>query len=116
MLIAQVTDLHLHADAVHGVARRDVEAAAVRVAEGDVGRADLALGLTAHDLEKLGICDEVVPEAVGGAHRGLSQTAGNLAETLGRHLRELRAMPIDALIEARYQKFRAIGHLESAPT
>lgn len=71
------------------------------------------LKLTAVDLLKLGICDEVVPEAVGGAHRGLSQTAASMAEALARHLLELRAKPIDALLAARYDKFRRIGHLES---
>ena len=73
------------------------------------------LKLTAHDLLRLGICDEVVPEAVGGAHRGLSQTAASLAEALARHLAELRAQPIDGLLAARYDKFRRIGHLESTP-
>ncbi len=70
------------------------------------------LKLTAHDLENLGICDEVVPEAVGGAHRGLSQTAGNLHDALARHLSELRAMSIDAVVAKRYEKFRRIGHIE----
>ena len=73
------------------------------------------LKLTAHDLESLGICDEVVPEAVGGAHRGLSQTAGNLHDALARHLSELRAMTLDALVAKRYEKFRRIGHIETKP-
>lgn len=72
------------------------------------------LKLTSHDLLKLGICDEVVPESPGGAHRGLSQTATNLATTLRKHLNDLRALPIDTLLSRRYEKYRRIGHLESS--
>lgn len=72
------------------------------------------LKMTAHDLLELGICDEIVPEAVGGAHRGLTQTASALQGVLRRHFDELCEMSIDVLLEKRYQKFRRIGHLESA--
>ncbi len=72
------------------------------------------LKLTSHDLAKLGICDEIVPEATGGAHRGMAQTAQNLAEVLRRHLNELRALALPRLLETRYEKYRRIGHLERA--
>ncbi|MCH9684881.1 MAG: acetyl-CoA carboxylase carboxyltransferase subunit alpha [Deltaproteobacteria bacterium] len=72
------------------------------------------LRMTALDLKTLGICDEIIPEAVGGAHRGFTQTAAAVAETLTRHLDELTAMSVDALLAARYEKFRSIGHLEQA--
>ena len=72
------------------------------------------LKLTAPDLLRLGICDEVIPESPGGAHRGFTQTAASVGETLRRHLDELCRMPIDALLDARYDKFRRIGHLEHA--
>jgi acetyl-CoA carboxylase carboxyl transferase subunit alpha len=72
------------------------------------------LKMTSHDLHKLGICDEIVPEAIGGAHRGLAQTATALADALGRHLEQLRALAIDQLLAARYDKFRRMGHLERA--
>ena len=71
------------------------------------------LKMTSHDLHALGICDEIVPEAVGGAHRGLTNTAGSLAEVLRKHLAELRALPPDALIAQRYEKYRRMGHLET---
>ncbi|MCA9711806.1 MAG: acetyl-CoA carboxylase carboxyltransferase subunit alpha [Myxococcales bacterium] len=70
------------------------------------------LRMTALDLKTLGICDEIIPEAVGGAHRGFTQTAAAVAETLVRHLDELSALSVDALLAERYQKYRAIGHLE----
>ena len=70
------------------------------------------LRMTALDLKTLGICDEIIPEAVGGAHRGFTQTAAAVAETLTRHLDELSALSIDALLDARYDKYRRVGHLE----
>jgi acetyl-CoA carboxylase carboxyl transferase subunit alpha len=70
------------------------------------------LKMTSHDLQELGICDEIIPEAVGGAHRGLTQTAKGVEEALRRHLEELCALPTATLLERRYAKFRKIGHLE----
>ena len=68
--------------------------------------------MTAEDLCALGICDERIPEAVGGAHRGLTVTAAALQETLRRHLADLSALSVEERLQQRYKKFRAIGHLE----
>lgn len=72
------------------------------------------LKMTAEDLLELGVCDEIVPEAVGGAHRGLTATAAALRKVLGRHLAELAEMTPEGRIETRYEKFRKMGHLEHA--
>jgi acetyl-CoA carboxylase carboxyl transferase subunit alpha len=69
------------------------------------------LKMTAHDLRTLGICDEIVPEVLGGAHRGLTATALNLQEALARHLRELDALSSEERTARRYAKFRAMGHV-----
>ena len=74
-----------------------------------VPEAATQLKLTAPDLVHLGICDEVIPEASGGAHRDAAITAGRIRVALKRHLRELTKLSPDELIEARYQKFRAMG-------
>src|SRR5216117_1728580 len=66
-----------------------------------------ALKLTAKDLLKLGVVDEVVPEPEGGAHRDYDVAAANLGITLRGNLSRLRESPIDELLTARYQKFRA---------
>ncbi len=71
------------------------------------------LRMTATDLVSLGICDEIVPEALGGAHRGLHATARTLHDALRRHLDELAALGVDERRERRYAKFRGMGHLES---
>jgi acetyl-CoA carboxylase carboxyl transferase subunit alpha len=74
-----------------------------------IAEAARQLKLTADDLTRLEVVDQVIAESAGGAHRDPDQTAANLKAALSRHLRELRAMSTDELLEARYQKFRAIG-------
>jgi acetyl-CoA carboxylase carboxyl transferase subunit alpha len=68
-----------------------------------------AMKMTAPDLLRLGVIDEIVREAPGGAHRDFDLTAKNLGEALGRHLGELAALPPAELLEQRYQKFRHMG-------
>lgn len=68
-----------------------------------------AMKMTAPDLAKLGIVDEVVPEAPGGAHRNFDLTAGNLAAALRRHLSDLLPLPPSLLKDLRYQKYRRMG-------
>ncbi|MBL4689023.1 MAG: acetyl-CoA carboxylase carboxyltransferase subunit alpha [Nannocystaceae bacterium] len=75
-------------------------------------RAAGQLKLTAHDLVSLGICDEIVGESVGGAHRGLTETASALSDSLSRHLAELTAMTVEERTDKRYAKYREIGHFE----
>jgi acetyl-CoA carboxylase carboxyl transferase subunit alpha len=74
-----------------------------------VPEAAAQLRLTAPDLVGLGICDEIVPEAPGGAHRDAALTAAKLRVTLKRHLKDLTAMSRQELVDGRYKKFRAMG-------
>jgi acetyl-CoA carboxylase carboxyl transferase subunit alpha len=68
-----------------------------------------ALRMTARDLLKLGIIDDIIPEPLGGAHRDHREMANTLKSYLLRYLRELRNVPTDDLLEGRYQKFRRMG-------
>ena len=70
------------------------------------------LKLTAPDLVRLGVCDEIVKEGPGGAHRDLQATAENLRAAFERHLDELCTLPPDELLERRYQKYRRMGAFE----
>jgi acetyl-CoA carboxylase carboxyl transferase subunit alpha len=74
-----------------------------------IGEAAAQLKLTAPDLVALGICDEVIPEAPGGAHRNAPLTASRLRTALKTHLKALIELPPAELIERRYQKFRRMG-------
>ena len=65
--------------------------------------------LTAPDLVQLGICDEIVPEAPGGAHRNHALTASNLRSAIKRQLRELSCLDPETLVRQRYEKFRKMG-------
>jgi acetyl-CoA carboxylase carboxyl transferase subunit alpha len=68
-----------------------------------------AMKLTAPDLKRLGIIDDVIAEAPGGAHRDFDLTARNLGAALRHHLAEVRAMSPAKRLEQRYQKFRQMG-------
>jgi len=67
------------------------------------------LKLTAQDLLKRGIIDEVIPEPLGGAHRDSQKTAQDLKETINRNLKELNALTKEELLKSRYRKFRNMG-------
>jgi acetyl-CoA carboxylase carboxyl transferase subunit alpha len=68
-----------------------------------------ALKLTARDLFRLRVIDDIIPEPLGGAHRDHREMATTLKAYLLRYLRDLRNLPADELLEARYQKFRRMG-------
>ena len=73
------------------------------------------LRLTAPDLVRLGVCDEIIPEAAGGAHRNAAVTASKLRAALKHHLRELVELSPTELVERRYQKFRKMGAFLEQP-
>lgn len=68
-----------------------------------------ALKLTAADNLSLGIIDEILHEPAGGAHRHAAATAAGVQQWLVRKLDELKSLPIDSLLERRYQRYRHIG-------
>ena len=67
------------------------------------------LKLTAPDLLRLGIIDEIIPEAEGGAHRGQEETGQNLKKALIENLDKLNQFSVEQLQEKRYQRYRKIG-------
>jgi acetyl-CoA carboxylase carboxyl transferase subunit alpha len=71
-----------------------------------------AMKITAQDLKRLGVIDEIVPEPLGGAHSDPQAAADFLAPYLERALRELQKVKSALLPEERYKKFRKIGHFE----
>jgi len=68
-----------------------------------------AMKVTAPEILRLGVIDEIVPEAPGGAHRDMDLTARNLAAAFRRHLAELMPMTAQQLKDQRYQKYRQLG-------
>ena len=56
--------------------------------------------------------DQVISEPLGGAHRDPRDMAATLKSYLLRYLRELMPLPVDQLLDARYEKFRRMGMFE----
>ena len=78
----------------------------------DASREKEAAGLlrmTAEDLVKFGVADTVIPEPRGGAHNSPRAAAQGISEFLSVSLPRFAEMPLDELLERRYEKFRKIG-------
>lgn len=64
---------------------------------------------TAKDLLELKVIDEIIDEPLEGAHKDYEFTAKNLKAAIVRNLKALVKIPIDKLLEGRYEKFRNMG-------
>lgn len=72
-------------------------------------KAAAALKITAQDLKRLGVIDDVIGEPLGGAHSDWETTAEALQDALRRHLAELRELPVEELRRERRRKYLAMG-------
>jgi acetyl-CoA carboxylase carboxyl transferase subunit alpha len=68
-----------------------------------------AMRISAPEVASLGCVDEIVAEPPDGIQAGREAGAGLLGSVLKKHLAEMKATPIDALVAARQQKFRNIA-------
>ena len=68
-----------------------------------------AMKLVAPDLKQLGLIDDVINEPLGGAHHDPHAAASAFRDCVLRHLAEICALPINTLLDQRYQKFRNFG-------
>ncbi len=68
-----------------------------------------ALKITAQSLLSLGVIDAIIEEPVGGAHRRPASAISRVKKAILAELRKLRQIPMDELLEQRYQKFAAMG-------
>ncbi len=74
------------------------------------------LGITASRLKTLGLIDKVIPEPLGGAHRDYGATMQSVRKALSEALRDLRAKPVDELLETRFERLLGYGkYKEVAP-
>jgi acetyl-CoA carboxylase carboxyl transferase subunit alpha len=72
-------------------------------------KAAAALRITAHDLRRLEVIDDIVREPAGGAHSDWETVADALRDALVRHLAELRGVPVDELRRTRWEKYMSMG-------
>ena len=71
--------------------------------------AALAMKMTAQDQLALGVVDVVVPEPGAGAHTDAAETARRLKVAIVAELDRLGRLPLDELIDQRYQRYRGLG-------
>jgi acetyl-CoA carboxylase carboxyl transferase subunit alpha len=78
----------------------------------EFSKAAEALRLTAQDLLKFKVIDEIIPEPLGGSHRDPSVTAEKIVETVMKALEEVKTRAPSKLVEDRYKRLRRIGVFE----
>lgn len=74
-----------------------------------VKEATEALKLTAQDLRKLGVIDEIIAEPLGGAHRDPQAAIERVSDSILKHLKELLPQSGDELKKRRTEKFLRMG-------
>jgi acetyl-CoA carboxylase carboxyl transferase subunit alpha len=75
----------------------------------EAATAAVAMRMTAPEQQALGIVDIVIREPGEGAHADHAETARRIRAVVVEQLDALAAVPLDALVEARYRRFRTIG-------
>jgi acetyl-CoA carboxylase carboxyl transferase subunit alpha len=82
----------------------------------DAGKAEEAaarLKLTADDLRRFGIVDEIIAEPLGGAHRNAEQVVTQTLDAIAVALTRLSALPEERLLDERYRKYRRLGEWQA---
>jgi len=69
-----------------------------------------AMGVTSKVLQELGIVDATIPEPMGGAHRNVEQMAGRIQTHLVTQLERLEQIPLEDMLEQRYQRLMSYGN------
>lgn len=69
-----------------------------------------AMGVTSRVLEDLGIVDETIPEPLGGAHRNIEAMSETLRERLSEQVDRYASLPMDELLDKRYQRLMSYGN------
>jgi len=68
-----------------------------------------AMQVTARSMKAHDLIDDIIPEPLGGAHRDPDEAAYNLERYIVQALRQIKRIPIDKLVEQRYQRWRRMG-------
>jgi len=83
----------------------------------DAAKASLAaeaMAITSQHLKKLDLIDGIIDEPLGGAHRDPESMAATLRESLISTLDELQGIPLEQLLEQRYQRLMRYGSFAEA--
>ena len=69
-----------------------------------------AMKITAQDLQKLNVIDEIIPEPTGGAHRNSSQTIKNVGAAITKSLNQIIDLNSQNLVDLRRQRYLMIAN------
>ena len=69
-----------------------------------------ALKITAPDLKKLGVIDEIIKEPAGGAQKNHTRACANVKKAVLKAIGELKKLDTETLLERRYAKWREMGN------
>lgn len=102
--------VYMMENAIYSVISPESCAAIIWRDAGMAQKAAVALRLTADNLLKLGLIDDVIPEPPEGAQADHDQAAAYVRETLIKALDELKGLSPEEIVEQRYEKFRKMGN------
>lgn len=101
---------------VYSVAAPEASAAILWRDASKAADAAKTMRITAQDLHEMAIVDEIIPEPEGGAHHTPEATVRLAGERLMHHIEHLSTLPMQVLLDQRYQKYRVIGAFTQAAT
>lgn len=73
-----------------------------------------SMQITSYDLKDLHVLDGIIVEPRGGAHRDVEFQAKKIAEIIEQSLKELSKLPLDTLLEQRWEKYKEMGSFEES--
>ncbi|MFY0757304.1 MULTISPECIES: acetyl-CoA carboxylase carboxyl transferase subunit alpha [Metabacillus] len=106
--------IHMLENSTYSVISPEGAAALLWKDAGLAKKAAETMKITAPDLKKLGVIDQIINEVKGGAHKDVSEQAKNMDKVLHASLKELLKLDGPQLIQHRYEKFKRIGQVSFA--
>jgi acetyl-CoA carboxylase carboxyl transferase subunit alpha len=109
LAIASADRVYMLENAVYSVITPEGCASILWRSNANAQEAAEAMKVTAQDLKKLDVIDEVIPEPMGGAHRGPDETIDAVGKIVSGALGDLAGLDPDTLRQRRQDKFLAMG-------
>ncbi|WP_040979772.1 acetyl-CoA carboxylase carboxyl transferase subunit alpha [Oceanobacillus jeddahense] len=105
--------VHMLENSTYSVISPEGAAAILWKDAGEAQRAAETMQITAPDLKKLDVIDEVIPEPKGGAHRDIDTQASLIDQVLEKSINELKGLSSEDIVEERWQKYKKIGSFQT---
>lgn len=70
-----------------------------------------AMKVTPEDLVEMGICDEIIKEPIGGAHREFDKTASLLKSSILAEIKKLQSVDPDDFLDQRISRYEKMGKI-----